>query len=157
MLQDLTRDDIQLYVNSTLHQNAHFVQLGTKDLCCHELVNEIIAKAAGVFLWVSLVVCVLLDGLINVDGFSELQNRLRKLPSDLESCFEHMLNSADRFYRTETAQILQVCLEAIRPLSVPVVFFLREEMERPAMLSILGYNPLVMVISLIWVQPSRDG
>ncbi|KAE9367301.1 hypothetical protein N431DRAFT_494351 [Stipitochalara longipes BDJ] len=52
-----------------------------------KLVQEIVEKAAGVFLWVRLVVSSLLHGLMNRDKIADLQRRIRLLPSELESLF----------------------------------------------------------------------
>jgi hypothetical protein len=51
------------------------------------LVEEIVEKANEVFLWVKLVVQSLLAGLGNRDSITDLQRRLRELPSDLEKLY----------------------------------------------------------------------
>ena len=127
LLQDLTRDDIQLYVQSTLRENSHFSRLAKNDPRCGELVTDIVNLAQGVFLWVTLVVRSLLRGLKNADDISDLQGRLRRLPPDLEAYFQHMFDSIDDFYHEQTARIFQLTVEAIRPLSVTAVSYCEKE------------------------------
>ncbi len=131
VLQDLTRDDIRLYVQSTLRENSHFSRLAKNDPHCDELVKEIVNLAHGVFLWVILVVRSLLRGLKNADDISDLQDRLRRLPPDLEAYFQHMFDNIDDFYHEQTARIFQLTVEAIQPLSVTAVSYCEKEKKDP--------------------------
>ena len=72
------------------------------------LVEEIVTKASGVFLWVKLVVKSLLHGLRDQNRISDLQNRLRHLPADLEALYAHMLEHTDPFYHEQASQIFQI-------------------------------------------------
>ena len=108
-LQDLTQNDIKLYVNDKLGSNKHMQGLlkqdpgnGTK------MIDELIRKAAGVFLWVVLVVKSLIRGLRNGDGITHLRCRLGTLPSDLENLYKHMLDGIEPLYREEAAQIFRI-------------------------------------------------
>ena len=62
-LEDLTREDIKSYVQSTLEENPRFKVLKARDDRTQDLVQVIVEKAQGVFLWVILVVKSLLQGL----------------------------------------------------------------------------------------------
>jgi hypothetical protein len=103
-LQDFTRNDISFFVRNKLAENKHFTLLAKKDNRYLDLVEEIVQKAAGVFLWVILVVRSFKEGITNADTISFLTKRLRELPSDLESFFEHILGQVDRVYWEVTAQ-----------------------------------------------------
>lgn len=84
-LQDLTQQYIQLYVSHVLESNTkmrEFAQQRPEHAA--ELVDEIVTKAAGVFLWVNLAVKTLLSGLRNRDKISDLRARLQVLPVELE-------------------------------------------------------------------------
>ncbi|KAH9213046.1 hypothetical protein DL95DRAFT_238642, partial [Leptodontidium sp. 2 PMI_412] len=108
-LQDLTYDDIKLYVSDKLEKNTYMQQLlleDTKNTTC--LIEEVTQKAAGVFLWVVLVIKSLINGLRNGDGIPHLRRRLASLPSDLENLYEHMLESIDLLYKEEASQIFQL-------------------------------------------------
>ena len=109
-LQDLTYNDIQRYVQDKLDEHPRMTQL--RKLNSENvigLVNEIVTKASGVFLWVILVVKSLLDGLTNRDRLSDLQKRLRLLPSDLKDLYQHMLlKHINPFYHQQASQIFQI-------------------------------------------------
>ena len=84
-LQDLTYNDILQYTQDKLNEHSRMTQFREMDPeNAAGLVDEIVSKASGVFLWVMLVVKSLLDGLTNRDRISDLQKRLRLLPSDLK-------------------------------------------------------------------------
>jgi len=84
MLQDLTYPDIKAFIHSTFHCHPGFAELGQREpLYANELLEAIAQKAAGVFLWVHLVVQSLLAGFVNADRVSDLQRRLDSLPPDL--------------------------------------------------------------------------
>jgi hypothetical protein len=72
-LQDLTNNDITYFVNDKLINNRRWAQLAVEDpeRSIH-LVNEIVTKAGGVFLWVKLVVVSLHNGLGNHDDIEDL-------------------------------------------------------------------------------------
>jgi len=126
-LQDLTREDIELYVQSKLAENDIFQRLKEKDSRYQNLISEITAKAQGVFLWVFLVVRSLLQGLLNADRIPDLQRRLRRIPSDLERFFQYMLDSVEDIYREQTVRIFQVFLHVREPLPLLTFWFLEEE------------------------------
>jgi len=126
-VEDLTRDDIKLYVQNTLEENPLYRHLKKRDNRCEALVQEIVEKANGVFLWVFLVVRSLLQGLTNADRVSDLQRRLRLLPADLEHYFQHMLDSVDKVYQEQAAEIFQITLGAPEPLSLMTMAFLDDE------------------------------
>ncbi|PMD67148.1 uncharacterized protein K444DRAFT_489832, partial [Hyaloscypha bicolor E] len=84
-LQDLTFDDIQAYVFDKLEGHDRMRLLKDAEPAhAAELVNEVVTKASGVFLWVTLVVKSLLNGLRNRDCIGDLRRRLSELPSDLD-------------------------------------------------------------------------
>ena len=99
-LEVLTRNDIELYVHSKLVKDQLFSQLRAREEeRCDKLVSEVVDKANGVFLWVFLIVRSLLQGLTNADRIVDLQRRLRYLPADLETYFEHTLGTLEDFYK----------------------------------------------------------
>ncbi|OAP65750.1 hypothetical protein AYL99_01722 [Fonsecaea erecta] len=111
-IHDLTREDIRLYVQDTLGRNPRFRQLQKEDPKCPDFVQNIVHDAAGVFLWVSLVVRSLLDGLTNSDRIKDLQGRLHEIPKDLKDYFEKILFSTENRYRTQTSRIFAVAVNA---------------------------------------------
>jgi hypothetical protein len=113
-LQDLTYKDILTYVHDNLSSNKRYLALAMKEpIRAPALVREIVTKADGVFLWVRLVVQSLLDGLGNRDEISDLQGRLRLLPSDLEALYQHILSKrVDPLYQEKVSVVLQIMRES---------------------------------------------
>jgi hypothetical protein len=128
-LEDLTRTDIEIYVRNKFKENVRFkhVMSNPDRDRYQELIQEIVEKAEGVFLWVFLVVRSLLSGLTNADKISDLQRRLRLLPPTLEAYFRHMIDSVEDIYQEQTAQTFQVALEAVEPLSLITYSYLDED------------------------------
>jgi hypothetical protein len=108
-LHNLTHKDITTYVNDKLDAHPRIAVL-SKDR--HEgvkaLIKDIVGSAAGVFLWVQLVVRSLLEGLQNYDRLEDLERRLKELPRDLEDLFRHMLRHIPAEYKAESSQIFQI-------------------------------------------------
>ncbi|KAF2103047.1 hypothetical protein NA57DRAFT_72032 [Rhizodiscina lignyota] len=103
-LQDLTREDIALYVRSTIGADVSFVHKQSEEKGYEELISKIVQDAKGVFLWVYLVVRSLLEGLSNEDTITVLRKRLDALSKTLEGYFHLMLRSVEPVYihRDET-------------------------------------------------------
>ncbi|KAM0281910.1 hypothetical protein ACHAQH_003255 [Verticillium albo-atrum] len=105
-LQDLTHDDIRTFVQDSLNQDMRFNKLQRRHKAAAEgLGMELTERAHGVFLWVFLVVRSLLRGLRNEDEISDLQRRLRELPSDLREYFDRMFASIEDIYKERTARL----------------------------------------------------
>jgi hypothetical protein len=108
-LQDLTKANIMLYVQGTLKKNEEMLKLlETENFSATRLIMDIAYKADGVFLWVIRVVKSLLNGVMNGDGITHLQQRLDCLPPDLESLCAHILGNIDEIYMEEASKIFQL-------------------------------------------------
>ncbi|KAF4633741.1 hypothetical protein G7Y89_g4367 [Cudoniella acicularis] len=102
-LQDLTHDDITSYVCDQLGNSVQMQQLLVEDPENSSwLIREIVDKASGVFLWVTLVVKALISGLRRGDEIIHLRRRLTFLPPGLETLYEHMLKSIDPLIEAKT-------------------------------------------------------
>jgi hypothetical protein len=120
-LQDLSFDDIKNYVSERLGKHPRYVKLLEKEpMQGPALVEEIVEKANGVFLWVKLVVKSLLAGLGNRDSITDLQRRLRELPSDLEKLYQQMLILIDPFYLRSASELFQIVRAATEDPSGPL-------------------------------------
>jgi len=122
LLEELTKEDIEAFVKTKLVENETFAEACTSDSKYPALINDIVAKAEGVFLWVRLAVQSLLNGITNADTVEELRKRLEELPPDLEKLFEHMLDSIQERYKMQARKIFFVAMHADKPLllmSVP--------------------------------------
>lgn len=93
-LQDLTKYDIIKFVQHFLrsHHEAKAIA-DTKD--CQKLVDAIVGRADGVFLWVSLVMSSIERGLSNGDSIAVLRERVKSTPKRLEELFKSLLDSIE--------------------------------------------------------------
>jgi hypothetical protein len=108
-VQDMTHDDIKIYVADKLERNRSMQELiGEDPEGALGLIEEVVNKADGVFLWVVLVVKSLTSGLCNGDGIVHLRRRLEAIPSDLETLHSHMMKSIDPFDVEEASQMIQI-------------------------------------------------
>jgi hypothetical protein len=108
-LQDLTLQDIELYVHENLRLNRKMKSLEESNPSgAASLVRNIVTKANGVFLWVRIVTKSLLDGLRNRDEILDLQRRLDVLPPDLDALYSHMIDHIDPLYVVQASQIFQI-------------------------------------------------
>jgi len=111
-LQDLTKDDIATYVNDTLNQHSYMKSiLATDPINASQLLNDLISKASGVFLWVVLACRSLLDGFAAYDRISDLQKRVNELPPELEDLFRHMLSKIQPRYMEQAVKLLRLCYQ----------------------------------------------
>ncbi|OJJ72102.1 hypothetical protein ASPBRDRAFT_55333 [Aspergillus brasiliensis CBS 101740] len=124
---DLTREDIQFYVEDRPGEHECFRELQASDDDCPDFANTIVGAARGVFLWVSLVVNSLVDGLTNADTISSLQERLQEFPRSLNEYFQKALTTIEERYRPQMARALAVTLEAYEILPVMCYWFLDQE------------------------------
>jgi hypothetical protein len=108
-LQNLTFKDIERYVMGKLSHNVAFLKLSTEEPeAAPALTQEIVEKADGVFLWVSIVVRSLLGGIRNRDELSDLWARLRSMPRELEPLYSHLLGLIEPLYLPWVSKTLQI-------------------------------------------------
>jgi hypothetical protein len=113
-LQDVTFGDISRYVNEVLGKDKRMKDLCASDPEAPKLVDEIVAKADGVFLWVTLVVKSLLNGLTNRDKISHLRKRLEEIPPQIEDLYSFMLNKIEPIYYEEGSRIFSTVALALQ-------------------------------------------
>ena len=110
-LEDLTYNDISLYVREQLFSNKRFHKLMQYDTIAAEgLVASLIYKAAGVFLWVRLVVKQLLRGLRDGDSIGALSKKVEEIPAGLDDFFMRLMESIEPQNRKEASELLQLAL-----------------------------------------------
>ncbi|KAJ8117704.1 hypothetical protein ONZ43_g4151 [Nemania bipapillata] len=123
-MHELTRADIRNYTESRLKEHTRWNILQEASFVpSRSLIEEVVTKSSGVFLWVTLVVRLLREGLTNDDSLSDLQRRLSSFPVDLDAFFKHILQSVDPFYNEKMAATLSLALEAREPLCLEIYFF----------------------------------
>lgn len=105
-VHDLTREDILHFVQDQISKNHRFVILQSKDpSAAQALVTEVAESSLGVFLWVSLVIRSLLEGLRNYDTIQDLQDRLREFPPELKDLFYHMWQQVPQRYKAQASRL----------------------------------------------------
>ena len=113
-LEDHTSSDISTYVM------AKTSRLVTDDdaevYMAFQL--DILEKAKGVFLWVTLVIEELLDGWEASDPVAGLRKRLASLPEEIEDFFSRMLQRIPETQISETVRIFHCVLGARRSLTL---------------------------------------
>lgn len=117
-MQDLTSEDIAAYARDTLEADKRFMELTKANGQADDLIEEVIDRADGVFLWVHLVIVQLQKLIAQGDGVDEIRDKLGKFPSHLDDYFRHMLDTMDVFYQKKTAQIFRLCIRTHAPLAL---------------------------------------
>lgn len=130
-MEDLTKNDIQLYVEGRLSEDEHFKTILLQDTETSKVVKEIFRGAEGVFLWVKHVVNLLLRDAANEPTISDLLQLVRSYPQDLDALHEKMFQMIQDFHPQQTAEILQICITCDWTLPLPIFRFLEMERDNP--------------------------
>jgi hypothetical protein len=102
-LPDLTLFDMQKYVRDSL---SH---IPSRKLRTH-FANEIPSKANGIFLWAVLVTADIRRQIENEVPEERLFKIVNSLPSDLQTLFQHILNSLTDYDRKKTYQLMRLLI-----------------------------------------------
>lgn len=116
-MEDLTERDIRRYVTGQLESNQGFCD--RRDIFPNqaaELVNGVVNKARGVFLWVTIVVKRLLTGLTEGDSLSDLLDTLNEVPDNLSGLYNSIWDSIKEEYRSDSSKIFQILRACESPL-----------------------------------------
>lgn len=105
--QQAHNEDIELYVLRKLR--------GQKNVEMDELRQEVLQKAAGVFLWVVLVVPLLNCIYDRGQGLKQMLDKLKSIPKDLHELFSDIFKRSDEGLH-ECIMLFQWVLYSIRPL-----------------------------------------
>ena len=120
-LEDLTSEDVHHYVSGSIREA--YCSISSKEITAVEggqespgentlrddalaLVEDIVTKAEGVFLWVHLVVKSVVSGIAEGDDIEFLRHRVQSFPSDLDDFFRSILIRVDAVYKAQTSQAL---------------------------------------------------
>jgi len=108
-VEHLTDPDISLYVQDRFGNSAGFRELDALNSAgAKRLVTDIVTKSQGVFLWVTVVVTALLDGLAEGDRLEELERKLIDLPDELNNLFDAIWRGIKPEYHAETSRYLEM-------------------------------------------------
>ena len=113
-LEDLTRPDILSYTKQQLESHPNVVRLKQHyQAGLDKVIEELVKKSSGVFLWVILVVKLLLHSLDAGDSLKELSQQLDTMPTELGPFYKHMLDKMEPSYRRQASWYLQMVLQSI--------------------------------------------
>ncbi|KAI1613299.1 hypothetical protein EDD37DRAFT_607939 [Exophiala viscosa] len=113
-LQDFTKRDITTCVHDNLIEHiAKRFSIGKDSEQTSLLVDTVVHKAEGVFLWVRLAVKSLRRGIGKNDRVDDLEWRLEQMPQGLDQLYSHMwkrIEADHAIYAAEAATYLQLIL-----------------------------------------------
>ncbi|KAI1779180.1 hypothetical protein F4818DRAFT_241423 [Hypoxylon cercidicola] len=108
-LENLTRQDTEDYVNGQFQSSRGFQEQSLlQPLETRKLLSDILDKAQGVFLWVSVVTRELLARLQEGDKLSDLREAVDALPDDLSTLFQVIWRRTNSQYHGEAAQYFSI-------------------------------------------------
>ncbi|KAH6847636.1 prion-inhibition and propagation-domain-containing protein [Chaetomium sp. MPI-CAGE-AT-0009] len=109
-LHHLTRNDITAYVHDVVGSHKYMQKLIARNRAdALGLIEEVVHKSCGVFLWVILACRSLLSGFADYDRIDELKRRVEELPPELEEMFQLMLARVNPRHRSQGARLLRLC------------------------------------------------
>ncbi|KAJ4153692.1 hypothetical protein LMH87_010168 [Akanthomyces muscarius] len=121
-LQDLTHGDLSHYVLDSLYRHPRMQQLSQPQAAeLSHLIQEVVTKSQGVFLWVKLVVRSLVHELPTYGSIADIRHQVYDLPGELDDLYTYIIAQKD--YK-RAAQILQIFITA-RKLSPEKVTLLQ--------------------------------
>jgi len=142
-MQELTKRDIRRFVHAKFDDNPAFTELREVFTTeADQLLKDIVEKAEGVFLWVSLVVGSLLSTLTDTPSIPHLQKILAETPSDIMGLYDSIWGGIPAGKRTSASKIFQL-FRVQR--SVDLVTFW------------LAYEGSAVRASTVWDEAKREG
>ena len=95
-IQDYTRNDIRIYTEGRIQDAINDKLTEDGKTALSTLIEDVIKRAEGVFLWVRLVTDELIEGLCEGDSIEELKDLLSGIPSELEELYTRTLQRRNR-------------------------------------------------------------
>ncbi|KAJ4246007.1 hypothetical protein NW762_013751 [Fusarium torreyae] len=113
----LTHDDIKTYVFGHFKGVRAFLELNSLyQNRGDQLLNHIVSKAHGVFLWTAIVTQTIFQSLVEGASLSQLQTTLDKIPPELESLYDAIYSAIPARLLPEVSVMLQIHVSACSPL-----------------------------------------
>ena len=134
-IHEHTTHDIQHYAKDRIRTEAQttLTDAGRQDLEC--LVDTVISKARGVFLWVRLVIDEIIEDLADGKTFAELHALVSDIPEELGDLYARVIRRARRISATtrlkgghEAYIVFQIATCAYAPLSLANMLMAAQEL-----------------------------
>ncbi|KAL1603645.1 hypothetical protein SLS60_005233 [Paraconiothyrium brasiliense] len=156
-VQDLTAKDIEHYVTDRVRSLEFNFDVPAQDI--QDLVESIVSRAEGVFLWAHLVVEHIRTDTENFSSWETLYQRVEELPSGLHQMYKAMwerYNSDSDIYRAETAFNLNTLLVNQNDIESGhlLLFMLKSNVD--IQIQILRGGETVSIYSLVKECPRFD-
>ena len=104
-IHEFTTGDIRRYTERRIQEAMSGKLTRDSELALSSLIEDIIDKAEGVFLWVKLVNDELVEGLCEGDSIEELRDLLSGIPNELEDLYTRALRRPNRTQTREPAKL----------------------------------------------------
>ena len=142
-VQDLTAEDIRKYVSENLDKLD--IKVGVSSTDWNMLIDDVVQKAEGVFLWVYLVVQNIRTDVEDFPSWKALKQRVNELPSELNLMYKVMWDRRNdsNVNRAEAAFFINVVL--------------REQAHSSILLNMLEWDLDVQRLVLQGGNPLSDG
>jgi hypothetical protein len=140
-LHELTRHDIYLFSRKMIEDTLKD-DLGRVQEYYLRLVEKVVERSEGVFLWARLVVCSLLEGMSRHDKEAVLEHKLEISPPDINGLYSELLDtlSPDDRVRAERMMLLTAHNPFSSPLSSVVYAFI-DQLSNPHFPPLDGKKP----------------
>ena len=126
-LENLTREDIRSFVQEQVQLSPGYHDFAAiNPMEAGKIVNDIVEKSQGVFLWVSVISSLLEAGFQEGAGVSDLQAVIDELPSEVADLFCYIWNRTSKRFRAEASryfQLMRICQERKTHLFALILWF----------------------------------
>ncbi|CAI6338167.1 unnamed protein product [Periconia digitata] len=138
-----TKQDMENYINTHLKGCSNWLKLRQRHAAqCQEIIQEISARASGVWLWVSLVTTDIVKEAEKNEGIETLTRVVDNFPDDLHKYFEKIIQKIPKIHREEMAQIFLIVAEELQPLPLYGFALLAQESSNSDYAIALKIQPL---------------
>lgn len=118
-VEDLTRNDIETFVREEFSRTVGFLELRSSfPSKSSQLIKDIVERSKGVFLWVTLVVRTLREGLTDGEDLTRLQATLDELPTDLSELYWRIWLRIRPQHISHSSQLFQIRYISTMPLHI---------------------------------------
>lgn len=159
-LHELTRQDMFKFVRSEFQGDERSTAIRAERRQYFSLVEGIVERADGIFLWVSLVTYEMLKSMGNYYSSTQLHKRLENIPKGLDGIFRRMFDTIHERERESAANILLVMKLALwwPPYRCISIHSMMDEItNNPSMLDIIMSGETEPQTTAIDWEPNYQG
>lgn len=139
-LHELTRRDMLEFVRCEFQGDERSAAISAETSTYYRLIEDIVERADGIFLWVGLVTYEMLKAMGNHSSSAQLYERLNHIPKGLDGIFKRMLDVIDGPERRRAARMLLIMkmdleVEGVKPARwISTHSMMDKMMDDPSML-----------------------